>query len=365
MMYFRYYSVTICFYKMSFKKILIFNSLLFFVFGLKAQTGGEEVYLFLNLSTSARQVALGGEVLTLIDDVNQPIWNPATINESLNGKLSVNYTNFLADINIGSVSYASKLFKKLGTFHGSIKYRDNGSFIGANESGIETGNFNAKDIAISVGYSVKIPKTHIHFGSNVKIINTNVDTFSSVGIAADFGLLYNNPESALVLTFVARNIGTQISTFNGLREDLPFNLALGGSYELQHVPLKWYFTINNIQRWDISAPNPSDQVTNLNGDVSQPEISFINNALRHFTIGGELFSKRAINLRLGYNFRRAAELKRQNLRTSSGISLGFGIKFRKMKFNYAFSNYHSASNSSTFSLLINLGDKVDNDIKDN
>lgn len=29
-----------------------------------AQVGGESVYQFLNLSTSARQIALGGEVLT-------------------------------------------------------------------------------------------------------------------------------------------------------------------------------------------------------------------------------------------------------------------------------------------------------------
>jgi hypothetical protein len=55
-----------------------------------AQVGGENVYQFLNLSTSARQIALGGEVLTLTDDVNQPIWNPSTINEDLDGKLTVN-----------------------------------------------------------------------------------------------------------------------------------------------------------------------------------------------------------------------------------------------------------------------------------
>jgi len=40
---------------------------------MNAQVGGEEVYQFLNLSTSARQVALGGDVLTIVDDVNQPI----------------------------------------------------------------------------------------------------------------------------------------------------------------------------------------------------------------------------------------------------------------------------------------------------
>ena len=60
-----------------------------------AQVGGESVYQFLNLSTSARQIALGGEVLTLTDDVNQPTWNPSTINLEIDGKLTVNYSNFL------------------------------------------------------------------------------------------------------------------------------------------------------------------------------------------------------------------------------------------------------------------------------
>ena len=71
-----------------------------------AQVGGESVYQFLNISTSARQIALGGEVLTLENDINQPMWNPAVINNHLDTKLAVNYASYLAGINIGSISYA-------------------------------------------------------------------------------------------------------------------------------------------------------------------------------------------------------------------------------------------------------------------
>jgi len=57
--------------------------LLLFMFSLNMfpQVGGESVYNFLNLTGSARQAALGGNVLTLLDDVNQPVWNPSTINQ--------------------------------------------------------------------------------------------------------------------------------------------------------------------------------------------------------------------------------------------------------------------------------------------
>ncbi|WP_235869133.1 type IX secretion system protein PorQ [Polaribacter aquimarinus] len=320
----------------------------------KAQVGGEEIYQFLNLSTSARQIALGGDVLTLLDDVNQPIWNPSVINKDLDNKLSLNYTSYLAGINIGSLSYAKTISRRFGTIHSSIKYLDYGTLIGADEQGNETGNFNANDIALSIGYAVNLPWTNLYLGSNIRIINSNIANFSSTGISTDLALLYNNPYQPFTVTLVARNIGTQVQTFNGKQERLPFRLALGGSFQLEHVPLKWYVTLDNLQQWNLSVPNPSDQTTDLEGNTTQEKIGFIGNTLRHFVIGAELFPKSAINIRLGYNFRRAAELKLQNARTFSGISFGFGLKMNKFKLNYAYSKFHSAANASTFSLLIDL-----------
>ena len=158
-------------------KNICFTVFLFSICSIKGQVGGEEVYQFLNLSTSARQIALGGEILTLLDDVNQPIWNPSVINEDLDNKVSVNYTSYLAGINVGSLSYAKFVSRRFGTIHGSIKYIDYGSLIGADELGNETGNFNASDIAISVGYSINIPNTNLFFGSNIRVINSSISNF--------------------------------------------------------------------------------------------------------------------------------------------------------------------------------------------
>ena len=331
----------------------------FFVFSMysifgNAQVGGESVYQFLNLSTSARQIALGGEVLTLMDDVNQAIWNPATINQDIDNKLSVNYASYLGGINVGSVSFAKHLTRRFGTIHGSIKYLDYGSIIGADEQGIETGNFGANDIAISVGYSFSLPWKNLYMGTNVKLINSNISNYSSIGIASDIGVLYYNPYKTFSFTLVARNVGTQIKSFNGEIEKLPFKLAMGASYQLDHVPLKWYLTLDNLQQWNVSVSNPSEQTTDLEGNVTEESIGFIKNAFRHFIVGAELFPESAINLRLGYNFRRSAELKLQNARTFSGISFGFGLKMNNFKFNYAYSKFHSAANTSTFSLQIDL-----------
>ncbi|CAL2082368.1 Por secretion system protein PorQ [Tenacibaculum sp. 190524A02b] len=319
-----------------------------------SQTGGESTYNFLNTSTFARQVALGGKVLTLIDDVNQPIWNPSTISNVLHNQLSVNYTSYLSGIHIGSVSYAHEINKHFETLHGSIKYINYGELIRADEEGNELGNFNANDIAFSLGYARNIPKSDFYYGANAKFIYSGIDSFSSFGIALDLSITYYSATKPYILALVVRNLGTQLKSFNGTQEKLPFEVALGASYKLEKVPLKWYLTIDNLQKWNVGVANPSNQTTDLEGNTTQEEVSFLDNAFRHVIIGAELFPDSAINLRLGYNFRRSKELQLQNVRSFGGLSFGFGLKMNKIKLNYAYSKFHSASNVSTFSLQIDL-----------
>jgi len=334
--------------KISFLYFILFSSSLF------SQVGGESVFQFLNLNSSSRQVALGGEVLTLINDVNQPIWNPSTINAELDKQLSINYTSFLAGISVGSASYSQVINRRFGAIHGSIKYLNYGTLIEADENGNETGDFKASDVALSVGYAFNLPWTNFFMGFNGKLINSTISNFTSNGIATDIAVLYYSPYKSYAFTLVARNMGTQIQSFDGTNEKLPFKVAIGGSYKLRYVPLKWHLTLDNLQQWKIAVPNPSNSTSDLEGNTNDEKISFFTNAIRHLVIGAELFPESPINLRAGYNFRRSSELKLQNSRTFSGISFGFGIKMNKLKFNYAFSKYHAATSASTFSLQFDL-----------
>jgi len=319
-----------------------------------SQTGGESLFNFLNLSSSARQTALGGNVLTILDNVNQPIWNPSTINNSMDNNLAVNYVNYLSDVTITSVAFAHMIDRQIGTFHTSISYLNYGKFIGADEMGVETGTFRAYDFMLSFGYSYNILNSDFHVGANVKVINSVIDNYSSFGIGGDFALLYSNEYTPYVFTVVVRNLGYQLTVYDSDREKLPLQVNLGASYKLENVPLTWYFTIDNLQQWQLAYSNPSNQTVDLNGNITQEKISFFDNAIRHFSVGAELFSKGAFNLRFGYNFRRAKELKFVDQRSFAGFTAGFGLKMNKFKLNYSFSKYHPASNSSTFSLLINL-----------
>lgn len=320
-----------------------------------AQTSGESVFEFLNLPSTARQSALGGSVLTLDNDVNQPLWNPASIDSTLNNKMSANYTSFLAGINLGSFSYATKFNEKLGVFHMGITYMDYGELTRADEFGTINGQFKAYDMAISVGYSYYIKALKMNVGANVKFINSLIDTYSSLAIATDIGFYFKSAKSPFRTALVFRNLGTQLKSFDGLKEKLPFAISFGVSSQLQHVPIRWFVTLDNLQKWNIGDPNPSNSTVELESEESiQEDISFINNFSRHFVLGVELFPQNKLTFRLGYNGKRAKELIIPNTRSFGGLSYGFGLKLNKIRLNYSLTRFHPASNSNTFSLVVDL-----------
>ena len=319
-----------------------------------SQVGGERVYNFLNIPTSAPQAALGGETLTLIDDVNQPLWNPSAISKFIDNQAAVNYVNYLTDINMGSATFAHLINRRFGTVHAGVQFMDYGKFIGADENGVETGDFGARDLSISIGYAYNFPRSDFYLGANLKYLSSKIENFTSQGGAVDFGLHYISELKPYTFTAVIRNLGYQFSPYDEQREEIAYDVAVGASYELKNVPLRWHLTINSLHQWQIAVANPSNSKTDLDGNTTSEDISFFDNALRHFVIGAELFPKRKFNLRFGYNFRRAAELKLTESRTFAGVSLGFGLKMGRVRLDYAFTKYHPVDNSSTFSLYIDL-----------
>ena len=319
-----------------------------------SQVGGEQIFNFLNVTTSAHQAALGGETLTIQDDVNQPLWNPSTISRFMDNHVSVNYTSFLSGVNMGSLTFAHLINRRFGTLHGGIQYVNYGDFIGADENGIETGNFTARDLALSVGYAYNIPWSDFYIGSNIKFLSSKIENYTSQGAAFDFGVYYFTDYRPYSFTAVIRNVGYHFSPYDEKREDLPLEFAVGASYKLKDVPLKWHLNLINLQKWNIAVPNPSDNQTDLEGNTTISDINFFTNAIRHVVIGAEFFPDKGFNIRLGYNFRRAAELKLTETRTFAGISAGFGLKMGRIKLDYAYTKYHPAENTSTFTLHIDL-----------
>ncbi|MES2543242.1 MAG: type IX secretion system protein PorQ [Bacteroidota bacterium] len=319
------------------------------------QVGGQSVYQFLNLVTSPRQAALGGKIVTIYDeDVNQVHFNPATINANMNNRLGLNYGSYYDGVTYGTASYAVKLNERINTLQAGVNYVNYGTFDGRDETGNATSSFTGSEIALSFGYSFVIPKTKIHIGTNAKLISSTLETYNSFGGAIDVGALYINEKEGYNYGFVIRNIGTQFSTYSGTNEKLPLEVMFGISKQLENVPIRWHLTLENLQQWNLAFSNPNHDETSIDGETTPEKISVFNNALRHVLIGAELFPKKGFNIRLGYNFRRGEELRLLEQRNFSGLSFGFGLKINKLKFNYSYSRYTLASNTSLFGLTINF-----------
>lgn len=337
-----------------FRKIITFYCLCFcpIIF---AQIGGEHTYQFLNLITSPRQAALGGKVLTNVDyDVTQALFNPATINVEMDNQLAVNYTNYLGGISYGTAAYAYTLDRRTQTFHAGVTYINYGSFDGYDEQGNATGTFSGGEAALSFGYARQIGYSDFYLGGNMKLISSKLEQYTSFGAAIDLGLLYINEYLDFNAALVIRNFGTQITTYAGLKERLPFEVSLGLSQKLENVPIRWHVTFENLQQWPIASSNPARTTSDLNGNQSDEKVGFLGQVIRHTILGAELFPEGGFNIRLGYNFRRGEELRIVDQRNFSGLSAGISIKMNKMRFSYTHAKYTSAANSNFFGLQIDL-----------
>lgn len=320
-----------------------------------SQIGGKYTYQFLNLVTSPRQAALGGKTITIYDDdVNQAHYNPATINEEMNNHLALNYGSYFGEVTYGTASYAYTYDRHLQTFQAGINYVNYGNFEGYDENGQATSSFTGSEIALSFGYAYNVPNSNLFLGANGKLISSTLESYNSFGGAVDLAAIYIDESNDVNWALVIRNIGTQFTTYSGINEKLPLEIMAGVSQELENVPIRWHLTLDNLQQWNISFSNPNQEQTSIDGTTTESKTSFLGNALRHTIFGVELFPKKSFNLRLGYNFRRAEELKILDQRNFSGISVGFGLKFNRIKFNYSYSRYTLAGNTSLFGLTINL-----------
>lgn len=333
--------------------LLLLNGALSF-----AQVGGKGVYQFLNLVASPRQAALGGKIITIYDDdVNTAHYNPATINPEMDNKFSLNYGSYFGEVKYGTASYAYVYDRHLQTLQAGVNYVNYGKFDGYDENGVATSEFTGSEISLSVGYSYNVPFTEIYIGANAKLISSTLETYDSFGGALDLGAIYIDQDNDINWAISIRNLGMQFTTYAGTREQLPLEILAGVSQEMENVPLRWHLTLENLQQWDVSFSNPARAEGNIDGGSTPEKVSFFNNALRHVIVGAELFPKRGFNLRLGYNFRRGEELRLLEQRNFSGISVGFGLKLNRLKFNYSYSRYTLAANTSLFGLTINFGEE--------
>src|SRR5690554_7592909 len=66
-----------------------------------------------------------------------------------------------------------------------------------------------------------------------------------------------------------------------------FRSLLGISQSLENIPVRWHFTLENMQKWNVAFSNPARDQTDLEGNVTKESVNIFDNALRHMIIGVE------------------------------------------------------------------------------
>lgn len=327
-----------------------------------AQNGGNNTYEFLNVPVSARVGALGGTVIAIKDaDPNLALNNPSLLTPEMNSMVSLTYMNYFADINYGFISY-TKDINKLGTFSAGMKYISYGKFLETDEGGNELGEFKAGEYALVLGWGKSIDSS-FSVGANLKPIYSNLYTYNSFGLLVDVSATYYNSKREFTTALLIKNVGAQITPYvkGGEREPVPFEVQLGVSKKLKHVPLRLSLNLNHLQDWNLSF-NDSTYLTNANKNLTDEDkaernkTSFVSEALRHVVLGAEIIPSKSFNLSFGFNFKRRSELAISEKPGLVGFSWGLGFRIKKFHISYGSARYHLAGSSNHFTITTNISE---------
>ena len=323
-----------------------------------AQLGGASAFRVLDIPSSARSSALGGNYIAVKDnDINLGIFNPGLLNKEMGQQVALSYLPYFEGIKIGYASYAHHVDSIKTTFTGTVQYFDYGSFTRTDETGAELGEFRAGEYAFQVGAGRAIDSL-FSVGANVKFITSSLDTYTSTAWAMDIGGVFEKKKLGLTVAALVRNIGYQASTYTSEREDLPFQIQLGVTYKFKHAPFRLGLMMEQLQQSDLTYedPNAAVNIDPTTGEVIVDKLSRAEKILLHTVPSAEILLSQNFMLRVAYNFRRRHELVLADKPSATGLSFGVGLKMSKFHISYAYSQLHLAGISNTFTLAARFSD---------
>lgn len=285
-------------------------------------------YNFLKLPVSAHAAALGGDNISIIEDDESMIFNnPALLSSVSDKTINLNYMNYMSGANTASAAF-NRIIKERASVAASAQFIDYGKMKEVDENNVQTGEFSAKDISIA-GYFSYMLTDHIAGGITAKFVTSYIGDYNSIAMGVDLGLNYYDPDKEWSVSLVAKNLGGQMKAYDDQYDRMPIDVQLGASKRFAHMPFRLSATLVDLNHLDYK---------------------FIN----HLVMGADIIISPTIWVGVGYNFRRANEMKITEADGESshgaGLSFGAGINLERFKLNLAYGKYHVSSSS----ILVNL-----------
>lgn len=297
-----------------------------------AQPGPAGVFSFLRLEPTARAAALSGSFGALAtEDPAALFYNPAVLSGDTHRMLSLSYLNHLSDLNAGFVAYG----QTISGFDAAVgvRYLGWGEMPETDEFAQETGTFGASNLALTVSAS-RAQGPALRVGASLHAILATVADARASALAADVGVIYARPESSLMLGVSVHNLGVTLSSLGATRDELPLDVRVGVSKRLQYLPL-----LVSVTGYNLHDPGAGTE-----GRTGAQQV------LGHLAFGGELQFSPAFQVRAGFNPRRNHELKTRDRLDTAGLSLGFGLRVRRYRVDYAFASWSGNGGLHQFSL---------------
>ncbi len=289
----------------------------------------QTAYNFLRLPISAHAAALGGDNITIIeDDPSLMFSNPALLSSVSDKSLNLNFMTYMAGATTASASF-NRIIKEKASVAVMAQYMDYGKMKEYDANNVQTGEFSAKDIAVSGVFSYILGEKFVG-GITAKVINSYIGDYSSWAVGVDLGLNYYDPDHEWSVSLVAKNLGGQLSAYDEEYEKMPLDVQLGVSKRFSALPFRLSATLVDLNHWGYSAIN-------------------------HLVVGADILFSQQVYVAVGYNFRRADEMKTlkgtdEESSHMAGLSFGAGLQLERFKLQLAYGKYHVSSSS----LLVNV-----------
>jgi len=274
---------------------------------LAAGSAGTVGFEFLRIHPSARPAAMAGAFVAISGDQNSIYFNPAGIAEVNSSSGTFSYVNHVLDLRSGFVGY---VHPKLGpgNLGIGIHYMDYGDFKKTDINGEEVGVFGANSVSLALAYAARLYNV-VLVGGSFKYIRSGIDNYSADAIAFDAGIIYHTPIQDLDIGLSVSNVGQSTSAFMETKDDLPFCFRAGFAKRLAHLPLLLALNIYKYPDYDW-----------------------------HGALGGEFTLTEYLFLRFGYD-QIGKELYADSSKDRfAGVSVGLGLLWRNVHFDYSFSS---------------------------
>ena len=292
----------------------------------------QTAYNFLRLPVSAHIAALGGENITITDDDATVVFhNPALINGVSDRTINLNYMTYMEGAKTASAAFIRGIGER-GTWAATGQYMDYGKMKETTADNEDLGTFSARDICLAGSFAYALTET-LNGGITAKVISSHIAGYSSLAVGVDLGLNYFDEERDFSLSAVAKNLGGQVKAYDDTFDKIPLDLQVGITKGLGNAPLRFSLTLSRLNNWDEAFG-------------------------RHIAIGADVQLSQQIYVAVGYNFRRASQMKISEADSSSshgaGLSVGGGLSLERFKLHFAYGKYHVSASSLIFNVSYTL-----------